>query len=496
MRKKVGLYLGVNSVGVAVVQAKDIEFLGRFEFSSLDEGKIEALTDDIRWESLINKALREARADQGEVYVSMADRDFIVRSLEMPLMKRSEVESSLVYEIEKYIPFKMSELEWAYEYVRFPKEKRINISFIGIKENNLHRIREILARLNINAVFMEPSCLSLERSIKALKNFSKIKDFAFLDFSESESYLTFFQHGLPVFNRYLVLPKKEGVFDAAKFVDSVDFSFQYFRREYKAYQLEKFIIIGDIKDKSVVTSLHESLQTEVVTLSPYDLTARDNSSVEAVKALGAASRDFYPTVFKPVFKKTPHPAEALEISEMPPEIPMLRIGLMTFLVVMGAVFSFFLSVMMGNEVGVKKQKLEKKEEKIVMPIKMKGLSWEQREELVEEKKKDIDILRGIHSSFMNISEIFAKLHRKGMLPEGVWLVDLSISRLAGGYQGTLKGYIFRDDDYQERLGLNELVSRLKQEDIFMQVFSNVELDQSRRQKIREFEVTSFTLKLR
>ena len=141
--ERVGLYLGVNSVGVMAIQGRNIISLANFELSSLEEAKIEALNEDIRWEALINKVLREVNAEGENVYVSLADRDFIFRSLEMPLMKRSDVATSLVYEIEKYIPFKIEELEWAYEYVRLPKERKINVSFVGIRENNLQRVRVI-----------------------------------------------------------------------------------------------------------------------------------------------------------------------------------------------------------------------------------------------------------------------------------------------------------------------------------------------------------------
>jgi hypothetical protein len=497
MKRRVGLYLGTSSVGISVTQGKEIEFLGRYGFSSLDESKIDTLNEDIRWEALINKALREAGIDGGEAYVSLSDKDFIVRSLEMPLLKRNEIESSLVYEIEKYIPFKVSELEWAYEHVRFAKEKRMNISFIGIKESNLARIREILSRLNITMIISEPSCLSLERTMKASRELSKLRDFAFLDLTQSESYLTFFQHGLPVFNRYLVVPKKEEALDVNKFIESVDFSFQYFKREYKDYKLEKFIIVGEAVDASMASSLQESLQAEVVTVSPYDLTARENASVESLKALGAASRDYYPSTFTPVFKKPEFEPEAgMEIAEVPVEIPMLRLGLMAFLVGAGLVTSFFVAVVMGNDVTYKKEKLEQEEDSLIVPEAMSKLSWKEREALVAKKRQQVEILREINDSFIGFSGFINKLHRKGTLPDGVWLDKLSVRLTGKGYTGTLKGYIFRDDDYKERLGLDELVASLKSDESVMSVFSDVELDQSRRQSMREFEVTYFIITLR
>ncbi|MBU2265428.1 MAG: hypothetical protein KJ977_00120, partial [Candidatus Omnitrophica bacterium] len=243
MAKTVGLYLGVSSLGVAVVSGREVMTLSNFNISELGEAKAEIVDKDVRLEALINKALRDANADGADICLSLADRDFIFRSLEMPLMRKAEIESSLAYEVEKYIPFKIGELEWAYETTRFPKDKKMSVSFIGIREGNLQRVREILNRLGARAVSIEPSSLSLVRALKSLKKFSKLRDFALLDLTEAESHLTFFQNDLPVFNRYLTIPKKEDVFDTVKFSESVDFSYQYFKREFRSYKIDKFVVV-------------------------------------------------------------------------------------------------------------------------------------------------------------------------------------------------------------------------------------------------------------
>lgn len=504
-KKEVGLYLGVDSVGVAVAQAKKILFLANFTFSSLEEAKSETQKEDIYWEALINKALREAGAESGNIYVSLADRDFIFRSLEMPLMKRNEVKSSLMYEIEKYIPFKVDELEWDYEQVSFPKERKMNISFVGMRENNLNRIRDILSRLKVNTTIIEPSSLSLVRLVKSVKQFSKLRNFALLDFTESESYLTFFQNDLPVFNRYLNIPKKEDTFDINKFVESVDFSFQYFKREFKAYSLEKFIVVGDMKEGNLPSLLEEGLQVKVEMVSPYELTARNNASVESAKALGVATRDYYPSSFKPVLKKTALPAEGMP--EIPLEAPPLRTGLMLVLLGIGLVITFFLSVIMGNEVGIRKLALEREEKNINVnvPEELKEFSWEKRAEIVGTKAVQIGELKKIKSSFQDLSGVLDRLNSREVLPQGMWFESIEFSRELEGYGeenkpgkyiGRITGYIFRNDDYAEREGLNEFISNLKKQESISSFFSVIEIDFSRRQKMREFDVTYFGIRLR
>jgi len=495
MSKTVGLYLGMNSIGVAVASGRTIVSLNQFSLSTSEDSEQGLANEDVRLEALINKALRETGAEGRDIHLSMADRDFIFRSLEMPLMRKAEIESSLVYEVEKYVPFKMTELEWTYASLRSSKDKKMNISFVGIRDSNLLRIRQILERLGLEAKFIEPSSLSLVRAIKALKRFSKLKDFALLDLTETEAHITFFQDDLPVFNRYLTIPKKGDSFDTAKFSESVDFSFQYFKREFRAYRIDKFILATDIENKELASSLEEGLQTQVETISAFDITNRNNASIESAKAFGVAASNQYPSVFKTGFRKTEISQEG-DIAEIAVEAPPLKIGLMGALLGLGLTIALFISIIMGNEVSVKKADLKKAKEAVVVPKGLATFSWGEYKEAIKELKTDIKTLQKAQKSFNNLSDLFKSLSSRRVLPEGLWLEDLKISRRGENYSAEIAGYIFRDDDYQERQGLNDFVARLKDEYSLQTIFSKVELDFSNRQQKKDFEVTYFSINLR
>jgi len=488
--KKVGLYLGTSSVGAAVIQGTDILSLGRFEFSSLEESGSEIRNEDIRWEALINKTLREVGSDVKNIYVSLADRDFIFRPLEMPSMKKKEIESSLVYEIEKYIPFKMEELVWDYAYANFPKEKKVGLSFIGIKESNFDRIKSILSRLELKAATIEPSCVSLARVVKSGKKFGQFKNFAILDFTQAEAYLTFFQQNLPVFNRYLVVPKKEEVLDLDNFIEAVNFSFQYFKREFKNYKLEKFIIVGDSNVDSLVSPLKEGLQVDIEAVSSYDLTSRNNAQVENVKAVGVVGLGRSSYKFKPCLRKTeerslPSGRSLTSVS--------LRVGLLSLLIAIGLIGTIFLSLILTNQVTEKKFELKNKEKSIVIPAALSALSWQERAITVEKEDEKIRSLKVLLTSLFRFSSFFAKIATDEILPRKLWLSDLSITGYQGPYRGTLAGYIFRDDDYEERLGVDEFISNLRKDKTVGSIFSKVDLKSSSRYKVKGFEVTIFSV---
>ncbi|MCF7908022.1 MAG: hypothetical protein K9L86_04015 [Candidatus Omnitrophica bacterium] len=495
MAKTVGLYLGVDTLGVAVVSGRNLVNFNQFNLSVAEESKQGVVNEDVRLEASINKALREAGVVSESIYLSLADRDFIFRSLEMPLMRKGEIESSLVYEVEKYIPFKMTELEWTYASVRSAKEKKMNISFVGIRDKNLGRIRDILGRLDLGIIFIEPSSLSLFRALKTLKRFSKIKDFALLDITKTESHLTFFQDELPVFNRYLTIPKKEDSFDTGKFSESVDFSFQYFKREFRSYKLDKFILVSDIESKELASSLEEGLQVSVEAVSSSDIANRNDASVESMKAFGAAVQDQFPSVFKSSFRKTQISKEG-EMIEIGVDAPDLRIGLIGALLGIGLVAAFFTSIIMGNEVVEKKAYVNRQREEVVVPKGLENFSWDQYPEVVKDLEKKTKELKDSQESFSNLANIFEALSSRRVLPEGLWLENFRITRQKGTSNGKVTGYLFRDDDQDERSGLDDFVSRLKAEPSLQQAFPTIEIDFSKRQTKKEFEVTYFSITLK
>lgn len=495
--KRVGIYIGSNNIGAAVIEGKNISMLTTLEFGSVEEANVEIANEDIRWEALVNKALQEVGPNVKKVYISLADKDFIFRSLEMPLMTRKEIETAITYEIEKYIPFKMEELEWDFGFVRFAKERKINLSFIGIREANLRRIRDCFLRLAIEVEAIEPSSLALVRAVKSIKHFVKLKDFAILDLTASESYLTFFQHDLPVFNRYLVMPSQDGSLNISRFNEAVDLSFQYFKREFKSYKLEQCLVVGDIGDANLIGTLKESLGTEVEAIGAYDISKRNNATVGNIKAFGAAARGYYPCAFAPVFKKS---VAVVPVGEKaPPRIPSLKIWLHGTLLGVGLLGALFLSIFMGQEVTVQKAKLFRDEQNIQVPEALKPYSWQERQTQTDKREGEVKALENIGSSLKSLTSFFERLSSRGVVPEGVWFERIELREVEERgqqiWRGSAEGFIYLDNVEAESQALDKLLANLKQDKAIARFLPNIELANTRRIDKDGYNLTSFSINL-
>lgn len=494
-RKKAGLYLGVNSVGAALTESKNLLFLSSENLSSSEAKEADISDENLHWQALVRKSFRQANVEGKEVCLSLADRDFIIRSLEMPLMKKSEIESALIYEVEKYIPFKPEELVWDYQYNRLSKEKKIRVSFVGIRKNNLARTRRFLESMGLKAESIEPACLSLARIIKSDKNAKSLKNFVLLDLTSKEAYLTFFQGDLPVFNRYLSIEEKEGRLDLDNFAEVVSFSFQYFQREFKETKLDKFFLVtSEAGSEGMAAILEKSLSLEVKVLTPNELTSRQQSSVESLKAFGAAVREKYPYKFNPTLEAVEIKEEDSVVEPMSFEVSW-RWGLLSIVAGISLIFYFIATTVFENMLAYSERSFDRKENALLLPSGLQEVGWQNIDEAIGQKYKKIEKLKSFTKDRKELLSFLTALSQRAVLPPQAKFEDVRINFQQNGYQGEMRGYIYRGDDFQEREGVNDFIDNLRKNEAVRGLFSRVSLSSTSRGEVGGFSVTRFSIRL-
>ncbi|MBD3246602.1 MAG: hypothetical protein GF333_06270 [Candidatus Omnitrophica bacterium] len=490
-RKNLGIYLGVNSIGAVLAEAKRALAAAKFDLSSLEEdAQVETLSEDVKWEALINKTLRQIHSDEKDVSVALGDRDFIFRSFEMPMMNKNELSASLMYEIEKHIPFKVTELIWDYSYARLAKEKKLMVCFIGIKQENYRKVQTIFSHLDLTPTIIEPACIALVRTLKSVKKYSGLKNFAVLDLTRHESYLTFFYNELPVFNRYLAV-EQEGEFDTGKYTESVRLSFQYFLREFRAYSINKLVVVTDTPREDIIAALKEDLQLDISAVLATEIDDRVNE-VEGAKALGTAGRETFPYKFSPELQETKEEEVKIQQSMEPTRVGInyLAIGIVLGV---GILASVLVAVLFSNVIFDQKLKLNKMEAALNLPEEFRGLSWEDRAQRLQSRRNEVTVLRRLQDKFKRTSSFFNNL--PDVLPDGIWLNEIRLTKRENGYQGSVSGFSFLGDSLKERVSIDEFVRELREHNSRFGLFGSVEMVSSTRNAQNEYEVTSFEIRM-
>ena len=111
----------------------------------------------------LSKALTKAKVplDQSAV-ISVAGQGVVSRYIELPLMNKTELDSSMKFEIEKYVPFPLADVVTDYAAVFEMKNKaKMSILIAAAKNDLIQKKCNLAKELNINLKAIDLDCLAL-----------------------------------------------------------------------------------------------------------------------------------------------------------------------------------------------------------------------------------------------------------------------------------------------------------------------------------------------
>jgi len=476
--REIGVALGEESVGVVVIERGRIIFSKKYLFSKEELENVEVAINKLR------QILNIEREDQ--VYLALPEKKIILRSFKLPLMGRREIERGISFEIEKYIPFEIDKLIWDYAYTRIPNEKKIIVSFLGIKREEFRQFKEIFTTIDMNLLLFEPCFFSLFRIIKSRKNYSKCKGLGILEFTSREGSLTFFFKNLPLFNRTFLIKDLFGNPELLKekIREEARFSFQYFRKEFNEVPLERLIVIAKedfFREKIFFLSLKEELEVPIEIVSINKLVKLEEDS-DVLRAYGVAGFSYLPVKFPSLRRDTQGflciERKRKEFIYMPFVVE----------VILGFFFLIGLNMFFQAKVNHLERVIEEKRKNLSsLPFGNKNREFIKNE--IEREKKAMERLRASKSE--NILFIFESI--EGALPKRMWLESLRID--FERKKGLISGYVYLDSSYREKKTVDEFVGRLKKDKKIKNFFPSINITVIRRVLLKEFSVTYFEITL-
>lgn len=496
----IGLYLSTASLYAVRVQGDKVVSFNNYPLIT-DLGASEE-DEGVKLEVLLNKVARELNiTKEDNLYLAVEDKYLIFRSFIAPHMNKAEIESTIVFEIEKYIPFKIENLIWNYSCKKLPREKKLVISFVGIKKTTFDKLYQPFAKLGLNLSLVESSGLVLLRLVRSLSACSKLGWFALLDLTSEECYLNFFYHTLPVFSRTIFSSKREALsgynlsagletLDTDKFVDEINFSFHYFYREFRPYHLEKMVILLDEDNSDLIASLKKGLDIEKIFIGPQEILNVQDLKLEPFKAYGSAVCDSFPNKFTPFLENT----STCFLGSVKRQSKLFNFPLLGGIIIFGIFVLFFLNVTLQRRIEVKEEFLEKKKAGVNLPKELKQESLEKIKSILAEKGNKIKTINKKAESLINIASIFEKLPL--LITKGLWLENLEIkSQGNGNLAMQISGYVYLNNSAEEGNSLDEFIANMNGAEEIKGILPTIDLLSKDRQKFKGYETTYFRIKL-
>jgi len=444
--------------------------------------------------AFLQKAIRDSRIDTQNVVVALPPKDLIIRFFEMPNIPRSEVLAGINFEMKKYIPFKIEELAYDFQYRVKQKANIIEVVLCGIKQDPIDKYIGLFKQLNLNVVAFEPALFSLFRLLVIKNKILSTKSYVILEFDQQEANILIAEKGFPYFTRDIKListaaaVKEEEGFDAILFrlINEVRVSLDYYRRQFMKRDIDEMIVISNKSYSSWVDNFSKELGLKVSFVALNDLfkikDVREEMLSDIAKAYGAALKIERPSLVTLNLGKAKEKADKLALAAAVPSGENLQLLVAAFLKQSKA------AILKGLGVG------------IVIFLAAYGMSFSKlfplEKQLATASVKQLPLLSGVDLSSLegiqSSEKVFNEKHRdysklindkaffykkvlllSKLMPAGVWLTGLDYS----SYPSLLKFHCYSYDEDQKMRSenINKFISNLKENNDFSKDTPSIEL---------------------
>ena len=444
--------------------------------------------------AFLQKAIRDSRIDTPNVVVALPPKDLIIRFFEMPNIPRSEVLAGINFEMKKYIPFKIEELAYDFQYRVKQKANIIEVILCGIKQDPIDKYIGLFRQLNLNVVAFEPALFSLFRLLVIKNKILSTKSYVILEFDQQEANILIAEKGFPYFTRDIKListaaaVKEEEGFDAILFrlINEIRVSLDYYRRQFMKGDIDEMIVISNKSYSSWVDNFSKELGLKVSFVALNDLfkikDVREDMLSDIAKAYGAALRIERPSLVTLNLGKTKEKADKLALAAAAPSgedlqafftaffkqskaaiLKGLAIGVAIFLVGYGMSFSKLFPLEKQLATASVKQL------PFLPGVDLSSLESVQSSEMVfNEKRRDFSNLTDNNVFFYKKILLLSRL-----MPTGVWLTGLDY--YANPPSLKFQCYSYDADQKMRSENINKFILNLKGSNDFSRDMPSIEL---------------------
>ncbi|HAJ57809.1 MAG TPA: hypothetical protein DCL35_08650 [Candidatus Omnitrophica bacterium] len=238
---------------------------------------------DKNYRDALSRAMVKAGVSSGQSAVlSVAGQGVVSRYIELPLMNKSELESSMKFEIEKYVPFPLGEVSADYAIVNEMREKaKMSVLIAAAKNDLVAKKCNIAKEVNLNLKAIDLDCLALANFAAELAGMrEKGSCYGIINIGRAVSNIDILVDGIPYLSRDIFI----GGDDMTKKM-AEDLELEYAEAE------KLKIDPGKKKDElmAVWDPVLNNLASEIrVSLDYFE--ARNNRAVDRIYVTGGSSR--------------------------------------------------------------------------------------------------------------------------------------------------------------------------------------------------------------
>ncbi len=153
--------------GIAIKNAVDFEI----PRDSIKNGELQ---DPVALAGGLKQAWRKYKISGRQVFVGLSNLKAIVKEVELPLVDDGEINNSLKYQINDFIPIPKDNILYDY-YVMKKQDNSSRIMLVGAMKSMIMNVIEAVKSAGLMSQAIDLNCFSLFRTLDYIYNFSKNK---------------------------------------------------------------------------------------------------------------------------------------------------------------------------------------------------------------------------------------------------------------------------------------------------------------------------------
>lgn len=484
-----GIYFGPKAIDVSEAKGRKLVNNLKIPLSGIVGSELdEKVPTEIKLVAAFNDAFRRNKIEAREAGLCLSGKDLIIRTFEIPLLPKEELQSAINFEAKKYIPFKVEELISGYQ-VEMDKLSRTNIVlFMGIKKETFDKYFSILEQLNIRINSIEYAGFSALRVLK-LAGISESGVMGILCFDsrgEDEINFTVLDNGFPLFSRDINLSAAPSDLDQAqeepglspdKIKAEVRVSFDYYHRKFPAKAIKNIFVVSspDWRQELEVFINELGLSSKFIDIArvinrpmAFSTGLVKSYSVSIAKAIPIKVRlNLIESKARAVKFSSAPGADLLSlVKNIKADFRVVFAGILICAAAFG--YSLFQSAPLKKDLSNVIDKRSKAGK--INP----ESSYEALNVISLRSQKSLADLDNLIRKQLYVTEVLEIIPHS--LPEGVWLTRFSLSKKAEGKAELfLQGMCYLGDSNNELQAVNKFLGNLKDSPGFTKYFKDISI---------------------
>ncbi|MBN2645147.1 MAG: type IV pilus assembly protein PilM [Desulfuromonadaceae bacterium] len=206
--KKEIIGIDIGASAVKLVQLKETK--AGYQLKSMDREPLppEAVVDSSIMDSTsvvqaIHALSERNRIKSADVAISVSGHSVIIRKISLPSMTEDELDNSIQWEAEQYIPFEMSEVFLDYHIIGpDPNDENLmEVVLVAAKRDFVNEYVGVLKESGLNPVVVDVDCFAIENVYSLLYGDDDVDVVALIDIGAGGAQVNILKNNVSVFTR-------------------------------------------------------------------------------------------------------------------------------------------------------------------------------------------------------------------------------------------------------------------------------------------------------